>query len=221
MCIHGSTHFLPLPPQHHVFLLFSHKEIATSCNFWLQFFKTYDFVTQMAPKQFQSNQPQPWVTFWELYLLNSTCFRARILCWIGAIIAGIGPVFTKKSNVSHGSYPVYFNQQVLKFPNCTSSFLKMIASLKSGCILAFDESRLLKLTKRLHAYVKQSHWTYSLQCTCQQSYANSNNDYHVFTDCQGPLLHSDIPLDGQGISESDKFICHEFVKTCRALVFDK
>ena len=219
VCIHGSTHFVPFPPQHQIFLLFSHNEIASSCNFWIQFFKIYNFVTEMAPQDFNLKSGKPWVTFWELYLLNSTCYRSRMLCWIGALLGGIGPVFTSKTNVSHGSYPVFFNQQVLKHSNSSASFLKMITSLKNGCNLKFDQSRLLKVTKRLHAYLTKCYWSYSLQCSCEHSTTTFNNDYHNVIDCLGPLLRLDIPHEVSVNPDTDKALCDLFVNDCRVKAF--
>ena len=221
ICIHGSTHYVPFPPQHQIFLIFSHNEIVSSCKFWIQFYQVYSFVTPMAPPEFKPKSEQPWVTFWELYLLNSTCYRSRMLCWIGALLGGIGPVFTVKTNVSHGSYPVFFNQQVLNNLNASASFVKMISSLKNGCDLKFDQSRLLKVTKRLHAYVKKCYWTYSLKCSCEHATSQINNDHHKVIDCLGPLLRLDIPHHDSGDNNSDNALCTQFVNECRAKAFPK
>ena len=172
----------------------------------------------MAPVELKAATSNVWVTWWDSYLSNSNCFRARALCWIGSMIVGIGPVFTNKKNVSHGSYPVYFDEQVFKAPNATSSFIKICASLFDGTTSNFHQTRLLKVTKRFHAYVQQSHWSYSLQCSCQPpNTTNTSGSYHHVRDCLGPILRSGIPSSQDcGSAET----CEQFVRSCRALALE-
>ena len=111
LCTHGKKSFLPLPIADLVFVLFSHDEIASSCQFWMDFYMTYHFTEVYCPIEF-SQDPRYWPVFWEIFMTNSLCTRARMLCWIGAIIAGIGPVMSKKDKLYHGGYPVFYHSKV-------------------------------------------------------------------------------------------------------------
>jgi hypothetical protein len=166
----------------------------------------------MAPAELKSPTSNVWALWWDVHLKNSKCFRARVLCWVGAMIAGIGPVFINKRNVSHESYPVYFDESVLKAENATNSVVKIFGSLSNASKCLFNETQLLKTTKRVYGYLQQSYWTYSLQCTCETTSTNDASNYHQFRDCLGPVLTLGIEASSPDYATVKK--CRDFVSMC-------
>ena len=222
LCTHGKSYYQPLPSQDALFVLFSHEEIATSCKFWLDFFKTYNFTTVYAPTEFSHTSPQ-WSVFWELFMSNSTCTRARMLCWIGAMIAGIGPVLSKKGKkVYHGGYPVFFHSELWNRESGVNAFAKMMSACEEGSRLVFHEAHLLKLTRRVLSHVEQTYWEYSMRCQCNGSHKQEVLDdgevnHRSITFCSGPTLRSNVPQTAQHVSKSDTDMAESFMFRCRQL----
>ena len=225
LCTHGKKHFQRLPNEDALFVLFSHQEIAKSCQFWLDFLKTYDFTTVYAPTEFSHTSPQ-WSVFWEIFMSNSSCARARMLCWIGAMIAGIGPVLSKKGKkVYHGGYPVFFHSDLWNRESGLNAFSKMIAACDDGVRLVFHQARLLKLTRRVLSHVEQTYWEYSMRCQCQvprnaQRVDDNVADHREVTFCTGPTLRRNVQQTLQHVNESEKAVAEGFVLRCRQLFWN-
>ena len=220
LCTHGKRSFQPLPIKDLLFVLFSHEEIASSCKFWLDFFSSYNFTEVYAPIEF-SQDSRHWHVFWELYLSNSNCTRARILCWIGAIIAGIGPVLSKKDKLYHGGYPVFFNAKVCHRDAASNAFVNVMTSCENGARFAFTdhEARWLKLTRRIMSYVKQSYWEYSMRCQCHASVniCASEGMHRQIKFCSGPVLRSNVTQIAKVVDSTERDLVDRFVLKCRGL----
>jgi len=222
LCTHGRAYFTPLPISDHLFVIFSHDEVASGCNFWLDFFATYSFTKSTAPSDVLKDGNQ-WVLFWDTYIANSTCARARLLCWLGSIIAGIGPVFTKKPRPSHGGYPVFYNTNSFdrNLVSATNSFVNMQRSLVNATKFVYNDTHLIKATRRFHGYIQQSYWEYSFRCKCHcidenSSVSSSPSHNHRIVKCPGPRLNMQvvprIPTEAAELSAAE-----EFVLKCRRL----
>ena len=218
LCTHGKRSYQPLPVHDLLFVLFSHEEIASSCKFWLDFFSTYNFTEVYAPIDFSQNSGH-WQVFWELFLSNSACTRARILCWIGAIIAGIGPVFSKKDKLYHGGYPVFFDSKVCHRDAASNAFVNVLTSCESGVRFAFNEARWLKLTRRIMSYVKQTHWEYSMRCKCNATcnVEKIEGMHRQIKFCSGPILRSTVTQTARVVESSERHLVDLFVLKCRRL----
>ena len=221
LCTHGNTFFQRLPANDVLFVLFSRDEIAASCTFWSKFFDQYHFTKVYAPTEFaHTSPPLQWSVFWELFLENTTCARARMLCWIGAMITGIGPVISKKEKkLFHGGYPVFFHSELCDRESATNAFTNMMTSCDDGARLVFHEARFLKLTRRVLSHVMQTYWEYSLRCECKApgliETFTSDSRHRVIHACKGPTLRTDVPQIGQFNSESEKELVDRFVVRCR------
>ena len=218
LCTHGKVSFQPLPVTDLIFVLFAHEEIAASCKFWVEFFLTYNFTEFYAPVEL-TPESRHWSIFWELFLANSSCTRARILCWIGAIIAGIGPVFSKKDKLYHGGYPVFFHSKVCHRDAASNAFVNVMTSCENGTRLLFHEARLLKLTRRIMSYVKQSYWEYSMRCQCNATSKLQEKDglHRHINICSGPILRSNVAQKPREEVSSERDLVDSFVLKCRDL----
>ena len=222
LCTHGKVSYQPLPIQDLLFVLFSHDEIASSCQFWVDFFTTYHFTEVYAPIEL-SQDARHWNVFWELFLSNSTCTRARILCWIGAIIGGIGPVFSKKDKLYHGGYPVFYPSKVCHRDAASNAYVNVLSSCDNGIRLLFQEARLLKLTRRIMSYVKQTYWEYSMRCQCHVSASSctdmqgTEGNHRVIKLCSGPILRRTVTQASREVEPSEKDLVDRFELKCREL----
>ena len=219
LCTHGKSHFQRLPDEDALFVLFSHEEIANSCKFWLDFFKTYKFTTVYAPSEFSHSSPH-WRVFWELFMSNSSCTRARMLCWIGAMIAGIGPVLSKKGKkLYHGGYPVFFHSDLWMRESGENAFSKMMSACEDGVRHVFNRNHFLKTTRRVLSHVEQTYWEYSMRCQCNTSNNSevldeTEADHRAITFCTGPTLRRNVQQPAQHVSNSDKDMADGFEVRC-------
>ena len=163
----------------------------------------------------------------DLFLLNTTCPRARVLCWIGAMIAGIGPVMMSKKKLYHGGYPVFYNSSSFGKGSSLTAFVNVNRTLRRACDLEFNEAQLTKVSKRVHSYVALGYWEYSMRCTCDVSHVssetsspNSANDHHKVLRCRGPILRRDV-CQRTLSSENDKAVVDSFVQQCRSTYLQK
>ena len=220
LCTHGKVRYQPLPIGDLLFVLFSHDEIVSSCKFWVDFLMTYHFTEVYAPIEF-SHDSRHWDIFWDLFLLNSTCTRARILCWIGEIIGDIGHVLSKKDKLYHGGYPVFYHSKVCHRDAASKAFVNVITSCDNGMRLAFNEARFLKLTRRIMSYVKQTYWEYSMRCQCNVSVHNvdraqgSEGKHRTITFCSGPVMRRNVTQASRDVDQSEKEIVDRFEVKCR------
>jgi hypothetical protein len=222
LCTHGRSCFTPLPISDYLFVIFSHDEFASGCKFWIDFFATYSFTKPTAPSDVVKDGNQ-WVLFWDTYIENSTCVRARMLCWVGAMIAGIGPVFTKKPSPSYGGYPVFYNTNSFdrNSVSATNSFVSVQRSLLNATKFVFNEAHLIKATKRFHNYIQQSHWEYNLRCKCHitdenSSVSSSPSQHHRIVKCPGPRLRMQV-IPRIPTERAELVAAEEFVLKCRRL----
>ena len=137
LCSHGRLNYQKISVPEHLFVLFFEQEVVAACNFWLVFFAAYDFAAECAPIEIESALNK-WSVFWDLFLLNTTCPRARVLCWIGAMIAGIGPVMMSKKKLYHGGYPVFYNSSSFGKGSSLTAFVKINRTLRRACDLEFN-----------------------------------------------------------------------------------
>ena len=223
LCTHGKSHYQRLPEQDALFVLFSHQEIAKSCQFWLDFFKTYKFTTVYAPTELSHTLPH-WSVFWEVFMSNSSCTRARMLCMIGAMVAGIGPVLSKKGKkVYHGGYPVFFQSELWNRECGVNAFAKMISACEDGTRLVFNEAHLLKLTRRVLSRVEQTYWEYSMRCQCNVTHVQEVDvddgevNHRIITFCSGPRLRPNVPQSPTHVSQSDTDMSESFMLRCTQL----
>jgi hypothetical protein len=216
LCTHGKGSFRPLPITDLLFVLFAHEEIAASCKFWLDFFGTYNFTEFYAPIEF-TPESRHWPIFWDMFLSNNTCTRARILCLIGAAIAGIGPVFSKKDKLYHGGYPVFFGSKFYHRVAASNAFVNIMTSSTNGTHLLFHEAHLLKLTRRIISFVKQSYWEYSFRCQCNSTSKPPREDgMHRHIDvCSGPILRTTVTQNPRAGQSTERELVDGFVLKCR------
>ena len=222
LCTHGKKSFLPLPIADLVFVLFSHDEIASSCQFWMDFYMTYHFTEVYCPIEI-SQDPRYWPVFWEIFMTNSLCTRARMLCWIGAIIAGIGPVMSKKDKLYHGGYPVFYHSKVCHRDAASNAFVNVMTSCDNGTRLVFHEARFLKLTRRIMSHVKQTYWEYSMRCQCNVSVNNgtvverAEGQHRAITFCSGPIMRRNVMQSSRDVNQQEKELVQHFESKCRQL----
>ena len=226
LCSHGRLNYQKISVPEHLFVLFFEQEVVAACNFWLVFFAAYDFAAECAPIEIESALNK-WSVFWDLFLLNTTCPRARVLCWIGAMIAGIGPVMMSKKKLYHGGYPVFYNSSSFGKGSSLTAFVNVNRTLRRACDLEFNEAQLTKVSKRVHSYVALGYWEYSMRCTCDVSHVssetsspNSANDHHKVLRCRGPILRRDV-CQRTLSSENDKAVVDSFVQQCRSTYLQK
>jgi hypothetical protein len=220
LCCHGRQNYSNISVQDHLFVLFFEHEVVSACKFWLLFFAAYDFAAQRAPKEIEGAQNK-WSVFWDIFLVNTSCPRARVLCFVGAMIAGIGPVLMSKKKLYHGGYPVFYKFESFKKESTVNAFVNVVRTLTRACDLEFHDAHFKKVSKRVHSYIALGHWEYSMRCTCEstlgpsaRSSPTSSNDHHAPSRCHDPILKRDV-FQPALPSEEEKVAVDCFVALCR------
>jgi hypothetical protein len=132
-------------------------------------------------------------------------------------------VFTKKPRPSHGGYPVFYNTNSFdrNLVSATNSFVNMQRSLVNATKFVYNDTHLIKATRRFHGYIQQSYWEYSFRCKCHcidenSSVSSSPSHNHRIVKCPGPRLNMQvvprIPTEAAELSAAE-----EFVLKCRRL----
>ena len=139
-----------------------------------------------------------------------------MLCLIGAIIGGIGPVLSKKDKLYHGGYPVFYQTKVCHRDAASNAFINVLTSCEKGTRFEFHEAHFVKLTRRIMGYIKQSYWEYSLRCQCNASVNNVTEGKHrTITFCSGPILRRNVPQPLRGVEMSERVLVDSFELKCR------
>ena len=146
-----------------------------------------------------------------------------MLCLIGAIIGGIGPVLSKKDKLYHGGYPVFYQTKVCHRDAASNAFINVLTSCEKGTRFEFHEAHFLKLTRRIMGYIKQSYWEYSLRCQCKASASNgtvvegTDGHHRTIKFCSGPILRRNVTQAPRDAKPAEKDLVDSFESKCREL----
>ena len=214
-CLHDSSHFKQLETMDYMFVLFSMDELKRGCQFWIKFYNSFDFTTEHAPKSlFDCDSKLMWPKFWDFMLVNKECFRARILCWVSALLGGISYVLCLRTKLSFGKYPVYYNHSQIKSVSSSNAVIKSMASFKNFCSGTFNGARLEKVTRRVHRFLKNYASDMTLRCTCGD-YGRAFEEgkpynHHAIETCHGPIMISFFSAEDDARKSNN-----DFVQRCR------
>jgi hypothetical protein len=146
-----------------------------------------------------------------------------MLCWIGAIIGGIGPVLLKKDKLYHGGYPVFYPSKVCHRDAASNAFINVLTSVDNGTRFVFHEKHFLKETRRLMSHIKQTYWEYSLRCQCKASASNgtvvegTDGHHRTIKFCSGPILRRNVTQAPRDAKPAEKDLVDSFESKCREL----
>ena len=222
-CVHGVKEFCHLDFKDYIFVLFSLPELQSGCKFWLDFLNTYNFTSNSAPEDLlESDDHSKWTKFCKIFMANHSCSRARVLCWLSAAIGGIASVFNSKSRrLSFGNYPVYFNDVHFNSQNAFNSSRTIFHSFKSACVSKFNDTRLLKVSRRAHRFIERNRGEVTLRCSCVDYTSIITGEghgpgHHVIEVCCGPKLKRDVnvPMESDISVENQ---ARAFIMKCRNL----
>ena len=213
-CLHDSYYFKQLDTMDYLFVLFSKDELKRGCRFWINFYNSFEFTTDHAPNSIFDCETKMWPNFWESMLVNKQCFRARIICWVSALLGGIGYVLCLRTKLSFGKYPVFYNHSQINSVSSSNAVIMSMASFKNFCSGQFNAARLEKVTRRVHRFLKYYASDMTLRCTCGD-YGGAFEEgepynHHVIEECHGPIMISLIPAEGDAGKANN-----EFVQRCR------
>ena len=211
-CLHGSTNFKKLASSDFIFLLFSLNEVQGACRYWLAFLSTFSFIKSSAPLNLTqtSDIKLLWTKFWGIFLRNNSCSRARMLCWVGALLGGIGGLFIDQTKLRFGLYPVFYDDHHFTSISAFNSSAKMFGSLKDGSNGKFDDIRFQKVNRRVHRLIQKRSGDVNLRCCCEDYESLSDStSYHVIETCL-PQLPDTVMMN----NTTDE-VGQAFVRKCR------